>query len=448
MKKIVIMLMALTLGAAPASAGEYDERLNTLEATVERLSNALAEKDRSLDQMQKKLGSLDKGTQSPKATAERPEVLSKEDVRQVVAELSEELEPSSSPWAKFSFGGYGEIHANFSEGDDPDGDSNDQLDIHRFVTYIGYDFADWLKFTSEIEIEHAMVSSGDSGELEIEQAYLDFLLADYANVRVGRTLVPVGYLNQHHEPTAFNGVERPNFYKYIVPTTWWSDGAGLFGSVGDLRYQVSVLGGLDGSALTSSGIRGGRLKERPSLNDPAYAFRLDYTPVAGRDMQLRLGTSFYYSGLNNGNKGDDPDLKGDLEIYEADFDFRYKDVDLAGAVALEKIDGVENLGAGVAEEIFGYYIEAAYHFFPADWRQGKLSKADALFFVRYDEYDTQDKMPSGLLADPAKDRHDLTMGVSFFPTSNVVVKADYQVLKSEAATDPDNTINLGIGWQF
>ncbi len=447
MKKLVLLLALTLTTAVPAVAGEYDDRLTSLEATVEKLLNALAEKEKNITEMQKKLSGTN-ASQGAQVAEDGKAVLTREDVRQVVAELGEEGQASSSALSKFSFGGYGEIHANIAEGDDADGDSNDQFDIHRFVAYIGYDFADWLKFNSEVEIEHAMVSSGDGGELELEQAYLDFLLTDYANVRVGRTLVPVGHLNQLHEPTTFNGVERPNFYKYVVPTTWWSDGAGLFGSLGDLNYQASVLGGLDGSEVSSSGIRGGRLKERPSINDLAYALRLDYTPLSSRDMKLRLGTSLYYSGLNNGNKGDDPDLKGDLTIYEADFDFSYKKLDLAGAVAWEEIDGAGKLASGVAEEIFGYYLEAAYHVMPDSWKTGKLSKADALLFVRYDEYDTQDEMPRGVLADPSKDRHDVTMGISFFPTTNVVVKADYQVLKSEADTDPDNTINLGVGWQF
>jgi phosphate-selective porin len=444
MKKIMVLFLALALSASPAVAGGYDERLEALEATVQRLVGELTDKDKNIEELQQKVSVLP-GESSLQGS--REPVISREDVRQVVAEINMEQEASSA-LSKFSFGGYGEIHANITEGDDADGDSNDQIDIHRFVTYIGYDFADWLKFTSEIEIEHALVSSSDSGELEIEQAYLDFLLNDYVNVRVGRTLVPVGYLNQHHEPTNFNGVERPNFYKAIVPTTWWGDGVGLFGSLGDLSYQVSVLGGLDGSEISSSGIRDSRLKERPSLNDPAYALRLDYTPLASRDLTLRLGTSLYHTGLNNGNKGTDPDLTGDLTIYEADFNLNVKAFDLSGAVAWEEIDGSENLSAGVAEEIFGYYLEAGYHFFPSSWRTGKLAKADAVFFVRYDDYDTQDKMSSGVVGEPTKDRNDWTMGLSFNPVENVVVKADYQILESEGDTDPANTINLGVGWQF
>ncbi len=114
---------------------------------------------------------------------------------------------------KFTFGGYGEIHANFGEGKAPD-----QIDIHRLVAYVGYEFADWIRFHSETEIEHGFVSSGSGGEISIEQAYLDFLLSDRLNVRFGRFLTPIGIINRKHEPPTFNGVERPAFDTFVLPT--------------------------------------------------------------------------------------------------------------------------------------------------------------------------------------------------------------------------------------
>ncbi|MEK6778042.1 MAG: hypothetical protein AABY80_00100, partial [Candidatus Deferrimicrobiota bacterium] len=92
---------------------------------------------------------------------------------------------------KFTLGGYGEMHANFGEGNAPD-----QFDIHRLVAYVGYEFNDWIRFHSETEIEHAFVSSESDGELSFEQAYLDFLLSDRVNVRFGRILTPIGIINR------------------------------------------------------------------------------------------------------------------------------------------------------------------------------------------------------------------------------------------------------------
>lgn len=385
----------------------------------------------------------------------------KDDTDQSVSQLQAELQEMETEQgetakpSKFSFGGYGEIHANITEGTDTSGNSNDQLDIHRLVGYIGYDFSDWIKFNMELELEHAFVAGdGDSGgEVELEQAYFDFLLHDKANIRIGRTLVPVGYLNIHHEPTQFNGVERPSFYNYIIPSTWWSDGVGLFGNLSDnVTYQASVIAGLDGSGFSSDGIRGGRLKERPSLNDPALALRADYftdlSMLQDINSSLRLGLSYYYGGIDNGNKGKDPDVSGDLTIYEVDFKLRLNDLAFSGAVAYEEIDGAENLAAGVAEEIFGYYGEVAYHFWPQAWKTGRLAKADAVAFLRYDDIDTQFKMPPGQVENRAKQRQEWTVGLSFYPVPNLVVKADYQKKDSDAPEEPADSFNVGVGWQF
>ena len=201
---------------------------------------------------------------------------------------------------RLTIGGYGETHLNMREG--PGGDS---IDNHRYVGYLGYEFTDWIHLQSEVEIEHSFVADGD-GEISIEQLYTDFLLVPELNLRVGRVLVPVGIVNQRHEPTTFNGVERPSFAKYIIPTTWSSDGIGIFGNLSpELDYQAYVVGGLDGSGFSSSGIRGGRIKERTSLNDVAFTGRLDYYPWAqvSRDNNesLRFGLSAYAGGLDNGN---------------------------------------------------------------------------------------------------------------------------------------------------
>ena len=126
----------------------------------------------------------------------------------------------------FTFGGYGEIHANFGEGKAPD-----QIDIHRLVAYVGYEFNDWIRFHSETEIEHAFVSSESGGEISIEQAYLDFLLSDRLNVRFGRFLTPIGIINRKHEPPTFNGVDRPAVDQLIIPTTWRELGAGVYAAV-------------------------------------------------------------------------------------------------------------------------------------------------------------------------------------------------------------------------
>lgn len=435
-----ILLFASNLHAADAASPA--PQIQNLQEQLNQLINKVDAKQQTINSLSEEMINLRKKVNS----------LNREKLKDAPSMQAENMSGLDS--SRFSFGGYGEVHANFIEGKDASGNSNDMFDIHRLVAFIGYRFNDWIRFQSEIELEHALVSNSGGGEVEVEQAYVDFLLSDLLNIRAGRTLVPVGYINQHHEPPTFNGVERPSFTKYIVPSTWWSDGVGIFGSLGSrITYEAYLLAGLDGSQFDdTNGIRGSRLKERPSLNDPAYAVRLDYFPLADSESSLvshlRIGTSFYRSGLDNGNKGKDPGTAGDISIYSADFSANILRLDLKGAVAFEEIDGAAMIGGGVAEEIFGYYTEAGYHILPASWKKGKLKEADAIAFVRYDDYDTQYTMPSGVAENPAGDRYDWTFGITFLPVPNLAIKADYQVKKSAAAIDPDNAINLGIGWQF
>jgi phosphate-selective porin len=354
--------------------------------------------------------------------------------------------------SKFSFGGYGDVHFNYSQGTD----GKDLADLHRLVLYTGYEFNDWIKFNAETEIEHATT---DEGYVAMEQAYVDFLLNPKFNLSVGRVLVPVGIINQTHEPTTFNGVERPNVEKYIIPSTWFGDGIGAYGQLNDhLSYQAYVLGGLDGSGFSdSSGIRGGRLKGRPSLNNPALTGRLDYYALQNEDQDLRIGISGYGGGVDNGNKGEDSDAGGEILMVSADFEYRIKNVDLRGVIAQTHFTGAEELYDITADDptdtiigtqMLGWYLEAAVHILPDAAKKGKLEQADLVLFSRYEYYNTQEDTESGYTADGNNERTDITFGANFYLTPQFVVKADYQIKMDEAGKDPANALNLGLGWNF
>lgn len=356
--------------------------------------------------------------------------------------------------SKFRFGGYGEIHANFEE----HGES--VFDIHRLVLYAGYDFSDWIQLNSEIELEHAYVTDGAGGEISIEQLYVDFLFADSVNARVGRILAPLGIINTDHEPTLFLGVERPSVDKYIIPTTWSLDGAGLFGSpLGWLSYQAYAVAGLEGSEFDgSNGVRNGRNKERQGLNDPAVTGRLDFFPFVDAelpaDQGLRIGLSGYYGGTDNANKGGSgaPSVENTFAMYSADFEYDLSRFRFRGVVAKGENSDAADLNAvygnDAGEEIFGWYLEGGVSVMPESWKKGKLAEADLVPFVRYEEYDTQYTMPDGYAKAGKNDRTDITVGVNMPLTQQFVVKADYQFRYSEAATDPNNMFNLGMGWVF
>ncbi len=406
----LLITMGLFLQPATQAQGNTDKRLQKLEATVKQLQKALEDHD-----------------------GEKPGE-----------------GPRRKHWTdRFTLGGYGEIHANFNQGSE-----RDQIDIHRLVLFLGYDFNDWIKLSSETEIEHAYVSSGSGGELAIEQLHIDLLLHSRLNVRLGRVLTPLGIINQRHEPPTFNGVERPAFARVIIPSTWSSDGLGIFGNLADwLKYEAYVVGGLDGSQFDSvNGIRGGRIKERPGLHKPAITGRLDAFPFLHSDLPydqtLRLGLSAYTGGLDNGNKGSNPGVNADLAIYSGDFEYTISCVDVRGAIALERIHNAGKIGNGTASSLVGWYVETACHIWPAACKQGLLSDADLVAFVRYDSIDTQNSMPAGVVRNQAGDRVEWTMGLTFFLTSTFVIKTDYQHRDDRTTKNLDDRFNLGVGWIF
>ncbi len=379
-----------------------------------------------------------------------------QDLEKSVKDLSARVDAIGKPhpsdgglWIdKFTLGGYGEMHANFGEGS-----AADQFDIHRLVAYVGYTFSDWIRFHSEVELEHAFVSGESGGELSIEQAYLDFLLSDPVNVRFGRILVPVGIINRKHEPPTFYGVERPSFDRVIVPTTWSADGIGVFGGIGpSLKYEMYVASGLDGSEFNATnGIRDGRLSERPSLHEPAVTGRLDFFPFVrwpGPGGFLRFGASAYYGGVDNGNQGKNPGIDGEVRILSGDFEYTLSKFDFRGVIAHERIHGAKEIGNGTASEIFGWYLEGGVHVFPDAWKKGKLAKSDAAVFVRYEDFDTQFRMPDGVAKNPAGDRREWTLGASFHLTPTLVAKGDVQFRDDSSGKDLPTLINFGIGWQF
>lgn len=430
------LFLGIALGGLSGSARAAEQDVETLRSEVQQLKALVESLTDQVETLTQK---------EPPAQSELQQYQAElQEIREDVDELSESAGAGGIP-DNLHIGGYGDVHANFKNASD-----SDKVDFHRLVLYLGYDFADWIKFHSETELEHAWT---DDGYVLLEQAYVDFLQSDSLNFRTGRMLAPVGIVNEKHEPTLFNGVERPNFSKYIIPSTWSVDGVGLFGNINPaLSYKAYVVAGLDGDSFSSSGIRDGRMKSRQSLNDVAFTGRLDYRPfedvLAQANQALRFGLSGFYGGLNNVNGGGGNGKDGDIALTSADFEYSVGRFDFRGVVAHTDITGASNFGGGAADQMFGWYLEGAYHLWPDAWKAGKLAKSDATVFVRYEEYDTQDKMPSGVPRDASKDVDEWTFGVNFFPVPNFVIKADYQISQDASGANRDDLFNMGVGWTF
>ena len=149
--------------------------------------------------------------------------------------------------SKTTIGGYGELHFNYQA--DAEGKRVKQaFDFHRFVLFFGHAFNERWSFKSEVEIEHNFVQGGH-GELELEQAYIDWRPSELIGLQAGVLLAPVGYINENHEPVLFNAVERPDYQKYIIPTTWFANGVALYGASHGLEYKLQIMDGLNGDKI-------------------------------------------------------------------------------------------------------------------------------------------------------------------------------------------------------
>lgn len=444
--KTGVLGILLTAGVASAETKTQEQqKVDQLEKMVEKMMAELQELKKQ--QASKQAEPVTK-KEAPATTLSESEVTHLKELAAANERGDLDKFTDQSTWHnRLRLGGYGEIHYNGGESD-----SKSKMDLHRLVLFAGYDFNDWLSFNSEIEVEHAFVKD-DNGYLMVEQAFFEAKLYDSFNLRFGRMLAPLGITNQRHEPNTFNGVERPLFDKYIIPTTWSIDGFGAFGKITDrISYEAYLTAGLDGSGFDAKGgIRNGRMKERPSMNDTAISGRIDYFAIKPGELgsqSLRIGVSGFYGGMNNTDGGGESGTEGDVTILSADYEYTVGIVDFRGAIAQTTISDVSSLADGVGDKHFGFYQDIGVHVLPDSWKTGKLAESDVVLFGRYDYVDTQAGLPSDSTEVGAAKRSELTLGVTFHVTPQFVVKADYQIRNDDSDNDLSNLYNFGVGYSF
>ncbi|WP_367870058.1 hypothetical protein [Shewanella sp. WE21] len=166
-----------------------------------------------------------------------------EETEKRVEKSADAVEETGSSKSATTIGGYGELHYNIS--DNIKGKDKKEFDFHRFVLFVGHEFTDKPRFLSELEVEHALASEGKKGEVEIEQAYIEHDFNQSFTGKAGLFLMPVGIINETHDPFAFYGVERNPVGADIIPATWWEAGLGLnIKAVPGLAFDTAVTGGL------------------------------------------------------------------------------------------------------------------------------------------------------------------------------------------------------------
>lgn len=327
---------------------------------------------------------------------------------------------SKSP---LSIGGYGEMY--YSHTSNENAANSSKVDVYRFVPYIGYKFSDNIILNVELEFEHGGVEAGSGGEVIVEFMYLDFLINPNANIRVGHMLMPMGLINERHEPTLFNTVQRPNTSKNLIPSTWHESGVMVYGDITEgLSYKVAGVTGLDSSKTGDKWIRDARGGSFENNNpELGVVARVDYTGING----LLVGASTY--------------VDSDITIWDTHLDYNLDALRIYGVYAQATRSSKAALLAGAAEatDAKGGFINVGYDLLSFTSYQNKMP-----LFVQYESVAARDKLVNG---SSVASIDTTTVGINYFPHEQVVLKADYAMQKQNGVADK-NIASLSIGFIF
>ncbi len=432
LKKTLIAFALLITFTLPSHAEQISvdrEEYENLKKAVEYL-------------MQQQKETLQKAEQAETKAEEATEVA------EAAVEAAETKSDVGRWFDKTQIGGYGEMLYNngTQRSDDSDNISN-ELDLQRFIFYISHEFTDKVRFFSETEIEHTRVgrSDDDPGAVEVEQAYVEWDFAQNHSVLAGLHIVPVGILNETHEPETFYGVERPRVESRIIPTTYRVNGVKFAGQIASgFSYDLGIHEGLqfdDGDLDIRDARQSGA---RANAEELAGTGRIKYTGTPGLELGITLQyqSDFTQDSTSNSNlrrDGLEPDNIDGL-LTEAHAIWQYGNFGLRALYARWDIDDdVEELIDGEGrDEMFGWYVEPSWRF-NDNWG----------VFARYTEIDERAGSSSGDADDSEESR--FLAGVNYWLRPNVVFKADFQLESDEDRSSDDNDLdgfNLGVGWSF
>ena len=356
------------------------------------------------------------------------------ELQRMVAGISDPMAEGDAIDNPVSIGGYGEVLFTERQG------RSDIADSYRVVLYFGYQFDEKWSLQTELEVEHA-------DEIFVEMAQINYQATPNFAARAGMLLVPMGIINERHEPTTFMPNQRPETEKRIIPTTWREIGAGVQANVGDVEYKLYTITALNGDGFNSSGLRYGRQKgSKAESDDMAGVLSANWTV----NDSLVVGASAYYgpAGQDNiGQNGDGDDVpipRMATSIVEAHAEWNHGPWNTRALYATSWIDDAGDFNAiterNIAKQLEGYYIEAGYDVFNLfDMPEcGNLSP-----FFRWEHINTQFKMPANSTAQSAEDNEIFTFGLNYKPVSQVVFKIDYAVWNNEY-----DRFTIGMGYVF
>lgn len=342
--------------------------------------------------------------------------------------------------------GYGEINYNRPT----KSTDKTQLDLRRFVLGLQHRINDRTKIVGELEVEHAVTSASDPGEVAVEQAYIEQQITPTLAARGGLFLMPVGLLNENHEPTAFYGVERNFVETAIIPSTWREAGAQLIANFDNgLTLQGGISTGFDLTKWDAASTEG--------ADSPLGSIHQEAAKAKARNLALfgaanwrgvpglLVGASLFSGNATHGQAG-----FASARVTVADLHARWTPGrwDLSTVYARGNISGTDQLNLAlvgnptlIPKSFDGWYVQGAYKL----WQHGDYAFSP---FVRLERFNTARAFADlgpGLTPTAAQAEQVATLGANFWITPSVVVKADWQRFRVNTQA---NRVNVGLGWSF
>lgn len=343
---------------------------------------------------------------------------------------------------------YGEINLNIPTGNGRSGDT--QLDIRRFVLGFQHRFDPKTKIVAELEVEHAVVSADDEGELEIEQAYIERTLSPSVAARAGLMLIPIGLINENHEPTSYYGVERNFVETAIIPSTLREAGVqGVFSFGEGYTLQTGITTGPDISKFDFTSSDGAESPLRSvhqegqlaKARDPSFFGALNWRGLPG----LQLGAAAIGGNATHGadNFPSANYLLWDVHARYTPGPFKLSALYTQGSFSHTAAINAPQVGNPtlIPKRFDGLLLEAGYKL----WKQDDLQLEP---FARWEQFNTGRSyadLGAGVTPDKRPTERVTTIGASLFIGEGVVVKTDYQFFQ---AADNADRLNLGLGWNF
>ena len=386
---------------------------------------------------------------------------------------------------RLSIGGYGEVALSrnfysdnvyrYSSAAAHKGEQHGRFDIPHAVIYLGYDFGKGWSMQTEIEFEHGgaggavekeFEEAGEwesetekGGEVALEQFWLQKSFCPEFNVRMGHIVVPVGALNNAHEPLNYFTVYRPEGEYTILPSTWHDTGISLWGRTAHWRYEAMVIAGLDAYMFSTENFvkyGAGSPFEFKAANQLGFAGRIDNYSLKN----LRLSLSGFYGRTFN-NTYPYEVIPENSRYYGVvgrtaigSFDFAYKgrrfiargNVDygyLGDAAVISNMKRNRSANnapykkSAVGKGAFAAGCEAGYDIL-LERTDGQL-----FLFARYEYYNSYIPDEGQEAADWTA-RHRIAAGLNYYPLPQIAVKAEYSHRFLKAGYNPEPSVSIGV----